>query len=84
MRLNIAKIIYLLFCRAFLKKVIVEVREVKSVVFIFPRANSQRKINSVQFSSVAQSCLTLCDPMNCSMPGNSAPVPYWLGQGDIN
>ena len=25
--------------------------------------------SSVQFSSVAQSCLTLCDPMNCSMPG---------------
>ena len=24
---------------------------------------------SVQFSSVAQSCLTLCDPMNHSMPG---------------
>ena len=23
---------------------------------------------SVQFSSVAQSCPTLCDPMNCSMP----------------
>ena len=23
---------------------------------------------SVQFSSVAQSCLTLCDPMNCSTP----------------
>ena len=23
----------------------------------------------VQFSSVAQSCLTLCDPMSCSMPG---------------
>ena len=23
----------------------------------------------VQFSSVAQSCLTLCDPMNCSTPG---------------
>ena len=22
-----------------------------------------------QFSSVAQSCLTLCDPMNCSIPG---------------
>ena len=22
-----------------------------------------------QFSSVAQSCPTLCDPMNCSMPG---------------
>ena len=26
---------------------------------------------SVQFSSVAQSCLTLCDPMNRSMPGLS-------------
>ena len=24
---------------------------------------------SHQFSSVAQSCLTLCDPMDCSMPG---------------
>ena len=24
---------------------------------------------SVQFSSVTQSCLTLCDPMDCSMPG---------------
>ena len=23
----------------------------------------------VHFSSVAQSCLTLCDPMDCSMPG---------------
>ena len=27
------------------------------------------KLNSVQFSSVAQSCLTLCDPMNRSIPG---------------
>ena len=26
-------------------------------------------ISSVQFSSVAQLCLTLCDPMNCSTPG---------------
>ena len=28
-------------------------------------------IFSVQFSSVAQSCPTLCDPMNCSTPGFS-------------
>ena len=28
----------------------------------------------VQFSSLAQSCLTLCDPMDCSMPG--LPVLY--------
>ena len=25
--------------------------------------------SSVQFSSVIQSCLTLCNPMDCSMPG---------------
>ena len=25
--------------------------------------------SSVQFTSVAQSCLTLCNPMECSMPG---------------
>ena len=24
---------------------------------------------AIQFSSVTQSCLTLCDPMDCSMPG---------------
>ena len=26
-------------------------------------------LSLIQFSSVAQSCPTLCDPMNCSMPG---------------
>ena len=31
---------------------------------------------SVQFSSVAQSCLTLCNPMNHSTPG--LPVPHQL------
>ena len=29
------------------------------------------KCGSVQFSSVTQSCPTLCDPMDCSMPGLS-------------
>ena len=33
-------------------------------------------INSVQFSSVAQLCLTFCDPMNCSTPG--LPVHHQL------
>ena len=28
-----------------------------------------REVPSVQFSSVTQSCLTLCNPMDCSMPG---------------
>ena len=31
---------------------------------------------SLQFSSIAQSCLTLCDPMNHSMPG--LPVHHHL------
>ena len=31
---------------------------------------------SVQFSSVAQSCPTLCDPMDCNMPG--FPVHHQL------
>ena len=31
---------------------------------------------SVQFSSVARSCATLCDPMNCSTPG--LPVHHQL------
>ena len=30
----------------------------------------------IQFSSVAQSCSTLCDPLNCSMPG--LPVHHQL------
>ena len=33
-------------------------------------------ISSVQFSSIAQSCPTLCDPMNCSTPG--LPVHHQL------
>ena len=33
-------------------------------------------VGSVQFSSVAQSCLTLCNPMNCSTPG--LPVHHHL------
>ena len=33
---------------------------------------------SVQFSSGAQMCLTLCDPMDCSMPG--LPVHHQLSE----
>ena len=35
-----------------------------------------RGLSSVQFSSVAQSCPTLCDPMNRSTPG--LPVHHQL------
>ena len=36
----------------------------------------QTRKNSVHFSSVAQSCLTLCDPMDYSMPG--LPIHHQL------
>ena len=35
-------------------------------------------LSSVQFSSVAQSCLTLCDPMNCTTSG--LPVHHQLSE----
>ena len=35
----------------------------------FPMTKSLLPPSSVQFSSVPQSCLTLCGPMDCSMPG---------------
>ena len=38
--------------------------------------DSELNPDSVQFSSVAQSCPTLCDPMNCSTPG--LPVHHQL------
>ena len=41
-----------------------------------PPKGSLAKDNSVQFSSVAQSCPTLCDPMDCSTPG--LPVHHQL------
>ena len=34
------------------------------------------QFSSVQFSSVAQSCPTLCNPMNCSTPG--LPIHHQL------
>ena len=38
--------------------------------------NFTQTFRSVQFSSVTQSYPTLCDPMNCSMPG--LPVQHQL------
>ena len=45
-------------------------------VKIFMSTNSCIFSYLVQFSSVAQSCPTLCDPMNCSTPG--FPVHHQL------
>ena len=46
------------------------------VFAIFSALNTLPRDPSVQFSSVAQSCPTLCDPMNRSMPG--LPVHHQL------
>ena len=40
-----------------------------------PNWNKTRTPGSFQFISVAQSCLTLCDPMDCSTPRPPCPSP---------
>ena len=60
---------------------------IRSLLFIFAFISVDL---GVQFSSVTQSCLTLCNPMDCSMPGlpvhhfffffdysNSCPLSRW-------
>ena len=49
--------------------------------------SSTSRLWTPQFSSVAQSCLTLCDPMDCSTPGlpvyhqllESTQLVHWVG-----
>ena len=47
-------------------------------MYITWKIADQRK---VQFSSVTQSCLTLCDPMDCSTPG--LPVHHQLPESTL-
>ena len=51
---------------------------VTELTWIFLKIDSKQRANPqlVQFSSVTQSCLTLCDPMNHSTPG--LPVHHQL------
>ena len=53
----------------------------KKFIHSCPKSSFRLKMNSFwptqyQFSSVTQSCLTLCDPMDCSTPG--LPVHHQL------
>ena len=50
------------------------------VNYLHPRGlkHTRHHCPSVQFSSVTQLCLILCDPMNCSMPG--LPVHHQLSE----
>ena len=58
---------------------LLELTPQKDVLFIIgdwnAKVGSQEITGSVHFSSVAQSCLTLCDPMNYSTPGLPCPSP---------
>ena len=60
-KLNISTIINFRLCKQADSIGVEEGQEILDV--------SMTYLCSVQFSSVAQSCPTLCDPMNCSMPG---------------
>ena len=46
------------------------------VALLLGQMSGPETVSSVQFSSVSQSCLTLCEPMNCSTPG--LPVHHQL------
>ena len=62
-----------------LKSLLMRVKEESEKVglkFSIKKLRSWHLIPSVQFSSAIQSCLTLCDPMNRSMPG--LPVHHQL------
>ena len=41
----------------------------RSILISIPKKGNAKEGSLVQFSSVAQSCPTLCDPMNHSTPG---------------
>ena len=47
----------------------------KNIYFCF--IDYAKAFDCVQFSSVAQLCLTLCDPMDCSMPGPPSITNSW-------
>ena len=58
----------------------------KAAVTLLNWTHNTARQHSVQFSSVAQSCLTLCDPMNRSTPGLPHQLPestqthaHWVG-----
>ena len=45
--------------------------------FSFANVNICCCSSSLVASEVAQSCVTLCDPMDCSLPGSKEPLSPW-------
>src|SRR5574340_592833 len=62
--------------RKYHRRNVLQSKNLPKVSFLVFKNNHCRKECSVQFSSVAQLCLTLCDPMNHSTPG--LPVHHQL------
>ena len=56
--------------------VVMEGRRIAGLGLLQHEKSYVRAVNSVQFSSVAQSCPTLCNPLNSSTPG--LPVHHQL------
>ena len=50
--------------------------QIQKYMLIFTSKLEKVKVKVTQFSSVAQSCPTLCDPMNCSTP--NLPIHHQL------
>ena len=61
-----------------MNKGVSEMRYIHNNILLFDNKKEQSTDASydIQFSSVAQSCVTFCDPMNRSMPG--LPVHHQL------
>ena len=64
-------LLYWFQCLAGFPKVVAVIALLTGLDFDCPYSSQCKKFSSVQFSSVAQSCPTLCDPMNHSTPGLS-------------
>ena len=47
----------------------------KNFEYSYRRSKVDTERNSVQLSSIAQSCPALCNPMSCSTPGLPIPQP---------
>ena len=48
------------------RHIVIKMTKVKERIL---KATREKAINIIQFSSVAQSCPTFCDSMDCSTPG---------------
>ena len=66
-----------------LHSTIYKMRQVGFITGIQGWFNIRQSINIIHYMLVTESCLTLCDPMNCSLPGSSvhefSKQEYWSG-----